>query len=437
MKWRTVARVGWLLIPALLWLADSARAQAPIAFDDSYDVSSDSTLEVEAIGVLENDTDALGEDLQPGVSAQLVDDASHGTLALASDGSFSYDPPPGFLGIDSFSYRVVDGASTSNVAVVTLDVRGCAGALPLLTCWVESEYIAELTALGYATYGEGFEEAAVWPLTPSVASSVTSLGITWSPNYAAGGLTTGSGPALSGSRGAFSLPHGDTTGAPFDPVYDGFTGTAAGTLIGVGGWLESSMSGAQVQFILSSPASAPVVVDFDDPTLGYLHRFFGAIDTRGFTTFQIVETEGVVEDQKFVFGDDFTFAVIDAPECGDGLDNDGDGFADFPLDPGCRDASDAIEDPQCQDGIANDGDGLIDFDGGQSIHGACANQSCPTGVSDPDLDGVADPDPQCVSPWRNREQAGGSCGLGFELSLLIPLLAWGSRRQRRAISSLR
>ena len=56
--------------------------------------------------------------------------------------------------------------------------------------------------------------------------------------------------------------------------------------------------------------------------------------------------------------------------CGDGMDNDGDGLADFPLDPGCTSLDDTTEGdmcpgvgpgcPQCADGVDNDGDGLID-----------------------------------------------------------------------------
>src|SRR5258705_224055 len=32
-----------------------------------------------------------------------------------------------------------------------------------------------------------------------------------------------------------------------------------------------------------------------------------------------------------------------APACADGLDNDGDGFIDYPADPGCSRAADGIE----------------------------------------------------------------------------------------------
>ncbi len=60
-----------------------------------------------------------------------------------------------------------------------------------------------------------------------------------------------------------------------------------------------------------------------------------------------------------------------AAACGDGVDNDGDGIADYPNDPGCSSTSDNDEAdtcpgvsagcPQCSDGVDNDGDFLIDY----------------------------------------------------------------------------
>jgi hypothetical protein len=57
-------------------------------------------------------------------------------------------------------------------------------------------------------------------------------------------------------------------------------------------------------------------------------------------------------------------AIIPGPAtaCIDGLDNDGDGFTDYPDDPGCADADDLSERSPlliCDDGSDNDGDGLI------------------------------------------------------------------------------
>ena len=60
-----------------------------------------------------------------------------------------------------------------------------------------------------------------------------------------------------------------------------------------------------------------------------------------------------------------TVNAAQAPQCSDGIDNDGDTLIDFPADPGCDDAADNDETDtplaQCEDGIDNDGDTLIDF----------------------------------------------------------------------------
>lgn len=132
------------------------------------------------------------------------------------------------------------------------------------------------------------------------------------------------------------------------------------------------------------------------------------------------------------------FVYLGAPACGDGIDNDDDGMLDLD-DPGCKDNTGSLENPQCQDGANNDlgqdpNPGLIDFDGGQSIWGTCTGEpgGCPANVSDPEGDGVANPDPQCVGkPWKNQEKKSSSCGLGVELLLLAPLLwLWQRRRAR-------
>jgi hypothetical protein len=115
--------------------------------------------------------------------------------------------------------------------------------------------------------------------------------------------------------------------------------------------------------------------------------------------------------------------------CADGLDNDADGLVDYPADPACGSSESRGELTQCQDGIDNDSAPGVDFDGGQSIHGACSGGACPPGVSDPEGDGVANPDPQCTTASRSRE-GGGACGLGFELALALPLLGFARRRGR-------
>jgi hypothetical protein len=101
--------------------------------------------------------------------------------------------------------------------------------------------------------------------------------------------------------------------------------------------------------------------------------------------------------------------------CDDGEDNDGDGWVDFPEDPGCISPASTLEDPQCQDGVDNDGDGMIDYDAGLSANGS----------ADP-----AGPDLQCEGyPYRISE-APSSCGLGVELAFLLPPLFWMVARRR-------
>jgi uncharacterized repeat protein (TIGR01451 family) len=89
----------------------------PLAADDSFTASEDTTLNVPAPGVLDNDIDADGDAL----AASLLSGPSNGDLQLNSDGSFIYTPDPDFNGLDSFTYLVDDGFLTDE-ATVEIDV---------------------------------------------------------------------------------------------------------------------------------------------------------------------------------------------------------------------------------------------------------------------------------------------------------------------------
>ncbi len=91
----------------------------PIAVDDAYATTRNAPLVVAAsAGVLANDVDSPGDPLR----AELVVGVAHGDLVLASDGSFSYTPAPGFVGRDGFRYRTVDAFGSRDAADVVIDV---------------------------------------------------------------------------------------------------------------------------------------------------------------------------------------------------------------------------------------------------------------------------------------------------------------------------
>jgi hypothetical protein len=129
---------------------------------------------------------------------------------------------------------------------------------------------------------------------------------------------------------------------------------------------------------------------------------------------------------------DWTVAAL--TPCEDGLDNDGDGFTDAGSDPGCSDADDVSEldaSVECDDGQDNDGDGFVDTaDPGCPLPMATTEMPACDDTIDNDGDGLIDfADPQCDELAVERE--GKLCGLGFEVGIVVPLLAWWTRRRRR------
>jgi VCBS repeat-containing protein len=95
---------------------------APLAVDDSYTVHHGQTLTVSPVaGALANDSDADGDSL----NAALDSAPQHGTLSFNSNGSFVYTPEAGYVGLDSFSYLLSDGALT-DTATISLEVTDTA-----------------------------------------------------------------------------------------------------------------------------------------------------------------------------------------------------------------------------------------------------------------------------------------------------------------------
>jgi gliding motility-associated-like protein len=96
-------------------------ADAPSANDDSYSTDQNNTLEIQAPGVLANDTDPNGDDLT------IVDYDEVGTnggeVMLNPDGSFVFTPAIDSVGTDTFTYVVSDPDGNTDTASVTIVVN--------------------------------------------------------------------------------------------------------------------------------------------------------------------------------------------------------------------------------------------------------------------------------------------------------------------------
>jgi Tol biopolymer transport system component len=133
--------------------------------------------------------------------------------------------------------------------------------------------------------------------------------------------------------------------------------------------------------------------------------------------------------------DEFDSSERGSDVCDDDLDDDGDGFAGFPEDPGCDDVYDVDETSvrfPCDNGVDDDGDGLVDaLDPGCPFPlGPLENPRCDNGVDD-DGDGLIDfDDPACTASYPYWEQRP-ACGIGAEITLVLAALARLGRRIRR------
>ncbi|MHC4835709.1 MAG: tandem-95 repeat protein, partial [Planctomycetota bacterium] len=120
--------------------------QAPIAQPDGYATDQDTPLVVTVpedvitgkIREINGDTDSdnetenrLFDDILSAIFVGNGTTALGGTVVLNDDGSFTYTPPAGGAGVDSFSYYVSDGYDNSNTVTVTVNVKGIPSSTPV------------------------------------------------------------------------------------------------------------------------------------------------------------------------------------------------------------------------------------------------------------------------------------------------------------------
>jgi hypothetical protein len=105
-----------------LLVVSAAVAQPPVVGNDTYSVNANGFLSVPSgSGLLANDTG-----FNPATHRlESYDPISQygAVIVVSADGSFSYDPPPAFIGKDTFSYSVRNPFGV-NSTLVTIDVGG-------------------------------------------------------------------------------------------------------------------------------------------------------------------------------------------------------------------------------------------------------------------------------------------------------------------------
>jgi len=92
----------------------------PVAVDDSYTATGNIRISVAAPGVLGNDFAGIPTAT---ITSPPTTSTNGGNVSLAADGSFTYNPPPGYEGVDTFNYTLMSAAG-SNTATVTITVSG-------------------------------------------------------------------------------------------------------------------------------------------------------------------------------------------------------------------------------------------------------------------------------------------------------------------------
>lgn len=105
-------------VPATVTFTVSPVNDVPAGNAEGYDQYQGRLIEISAAaGLMSDETDVEGDAL----TIELIAAPQHGEFSLGADGSFSYQPQAGFLGIDTIVYRLSDGQGWSEP--ITAELR--------------------------------------------------------------------------------------------------------------------------------------------------------------------------------------------------------------------------------------------------------------------------------------------------------------------------
>ena len=148
----------------------------PASYADTFGSPLAATAANGLLSATANTTEPGGDSLTAAGPAS-GETAHGGTVSVASDGSFTYTPPAGFTGSDSFTYTLTDVSGDSATGTATVDVSGLAPAFtadsPPTTVTAGSAYSYDFTASG--TPAPTFSLGAGAPSWLSIAATTGQL----------------------------------------------------------------------------------------------------------------------------------------------------------------------------------------------------------------------------------------------------------------------
>ncbi|MDB5857580.1 MAG: hypothetical protein JWQ76_1269, partial [Ramlibacter sp.] len=107
---------------------------------------------------------ATAADIDSGaLGGALVDGPAHGSLAINTDGTFSYTPDANYFGSDAFTFRVSDGALDSATATVRIDVAAV-NDVPTAQDATLQAIEDTVLAVDFRDFGADIEDTALQPV---------------------------------------------------------------------------------------------------------------------------------------------------------------------------------------------------------------------------------------------------------------------------------
>ena len=257
----------WTDVTPHTLFVDDVRAD-PLAADDHYTAGQDAPLPVAPPGVLGNDT-AVYDD---GLTASLESGPTHGNLVLTTNGGFTYTPTNGYLGPDSFTYALADGAVNLGSATVTLTVNPMNHAPVLAT--VTNRTMAETASLTVTNAAGDADASDTLTYSLLVAPAGANINpntgvITWAPTEAQGpGVNTfttrvvdNGGPPLSATN-SFLVTVTEVNQAPVLPAVTNRTVTQGALLTVINAATDADLPANALTYqLLNPPAGATIASD--------------------------------------------------------------------------------------------------------------------------------------------------------------------------------